>query len=268
MCEEDRSLTVAHVADTRQMLLRGQGEMHLSIAFDRLASRYGIKATRDRPAVSYKETIRKQATEHGRFKRQTGGHGQFGDVYIEIRPLPRGKGFAFEDKIFGGHIPRQYIPAVEDGVKDYLARGPLGFPVVDVAVTLTDGSYHSVDSSEAAFKQAARIAMSEAMPKCEPVLLEPIAEVRISVPSEFTSKVNAIVSSRRGQLLGFDARAGWKGWDEVTAHMPEAELADLIIELRSATLGLGTFTTRFDHLTELMGREAERVVQTRGAAAQ
>ena len=268
MCEEDRALTVAHVADTRQMLLRGQGEMHLSIAFDRLASRYGIKATRDRPAVSYKETICKQATEHGRFKRQTGGHGQFGDVHIEIRPLPRGKGFAFEDKIFGGHIPRQYIPAVEDGVKDYLARGPLGFPVVDVAVTLTDGSYHSVDSSEAAFKQAARIAMSEAMPKCEPVLLEPIAEVRISVPSEFTSKVNAIVSSRRGQLLGFDARAGWKGWDEVTAHMPEAELADLIIELRSATLGLGTFTTRFDHLTELMGREAERVVQTRGAAAQ
>ena len=268
MCEEDRALTVAHVADTRQMLLRGQGEMHLSIAFDRLASRYGIKATRDRPAVPYKETIRKPAVEHGRFKRQTGGHGQFGDVHIEIRPLPRGKGFAFEDKIFGGHIPRQYIPAVEDGVKDYLARGPLGFPVVDVAVTLTNGSYHSVDSSEAAFKQAARIAMSEAMPKCEPVLLEPIAEVRISVPSEFTSKVNAIVSSRRGQLLGFDARPGWKGWDEVTAHMPEAELADLIIELRSATLGLGTFTTRFDHLTELMGREAERVVQTRGAAAQ
>lgn len=267
LCEEDRGLSVVHVADTRQMLLRGQGEVHLSIAFDRLASRFGVKATRGRPQVPYKETIRKAAAEHGRFKRQTGGHGQFGDVHVAVRPLPRGQGFAFEDKIFGGHVPRQYIPAVEEGVKDYLARGPLGFPVVDVAVALTDGSYHTVDSSEAAFRQAARIAMSEAVPKCEPVLLEPIAEVRVATPSEFTSKVNAIVSARRGQLLGFDARAGWPGWDEVTAHMPEAELTDLIIELRSATLGLGTYTARFDRLAELMGKEADRVIQSHGAAA-
>lgn len=271
LCEEDRALSIAHVADTRQLLLRGQGEMHLSLAFDRLQSKYNLKATRARPDVSYKETIRKGTAEHGRFKRQTGGHGQFGDVHIEIRPLPRGKGFAFEDKIFGGHIPRQYIPAVEDGVKDYLARGPLGFPVVDVAVALTDGSYHSVDSSEAAFKQAARIAMNEGMAKCGPVLLEPIAEVVIAVPSEFTSKANTIVASRRGHILGFDARPGWPGWDTVTAHMPEAELSDLIIELRSATLGVGSFTTRFDHLVELAGKEAERIVEARNgtvAAAQ
>ena len=271
LCEEDRSLSIAHVADTNQMLLRGQGEMHLSIAFDRLQSKYNVKATHARPQVPYKETIRKAASEHGRFKRQTGGHGQFGDVHIDIRPLPRGKGFAFEDKIFGGHVPRQYIPAVEEGVKDYMARGPLGFPVVDLAVTLTDGSYHSVDSSEAAFKQAARIAMNEAMPRCSPVLLEPVYTVKISVPSEFTSKVNAIVSGRRGQLMGFDAKPGWNGWDEVTAHMPQAEIDDLIIDLRSATLGVGTFETAFDHLTELTGKDAERVVQSRSgtqAAAQ
>lgn len=269
LIEEDRSLSLAHVADTHQMLLRGQGEMHLSIAFDRLQSKFNLKATKDRPEVPYKETIRKGAAEHGRFKRQTGGHGQFGDVQIEIRPLARGKGFAFEDKIFGGHIPKQYIPAVETGVKEYLTRGPLGFPVVDLAVTLTDGSYHSVDSSEQAFKQAARIAMTEGMAKCDPVLLEPIYEVKVSVPSDCTSKINGMVSQRRGHILGFDAKPGWKGWDEVTAHMPEAELADLIIELRSATLGVGTFEMRFDHLNELMGKDAERIVQARngGAAA-
>ncbi len=269
LTEEDRSLSVAHVADTHQMLLRGQGEMHLMIAFDRLQSKYNLKATRGRPEVPYKETIRKGAAEHGRFKRQTGGHGQFGDVHIEIRPLQRGKGFAFEDKIFGGHIPKQYIPAVEAGVKEYLERGPLGFPVVDLAVTLTDGSYHTVDSSEQAFKQAARIAMSEGMGKCEPVLLEPIYEVRISVPSDCTSKVNGLVAGRRGHILGFDAKSGWKGWDEVIAHMPEVELSDLIIELRSLTLGVGTFETRFDHLTELMGKDAERIIHSHsgGAAA-
>jgi elongation factor G len=267
LCEEDRALSVVHVADTQQMLLQGQGEMHLSLAFDRLASKYNLKTTRGRPDVPYKETIRKSVAEHGRFKRQTGGHGQFGDIHVEIRPLPRGKGFVFEDKIFGGHIPRQYIPAVEDGVKDYLVRGPLGFPVVDIAVTLTDGTYHSVDSSEAAFKQAARIAMSEGLPKCDPVLLEPICAVAISVPSEFTSKANTIVSSRRGRILGFDARPGWPGWDEVTAHMPQAELSDLIIELRSATLGLGSFTMAFDHLVEISGKEAERIIQARGGGA-
>jgi elongation factor G len=267
LCEEDRALSVVHVADTQQMLLQGQGEMHLSLAFDRLASKYNLKTTRGRPDVPYKETIRKSVAEHGRFKRQTGGHGQFGDIHVEIRPLPRGKGFVFEDKIFGGHIPRQYIPAVEEGVKDYLVRGPLGFQVVDIAVTLTDGTYHSVDSSEAAFKQAARIAMSEGLPKCDPVLLEPICAVTISVPSEFTSKANTIVSSRRGRILGFDARPGWPGWDEVTAHMPQAELSDLIIELRSATLGLGSFTMAFDHLVEIGGKEAERIIQARGGGA-
>jgi elongation factor G len=267
LCEEDRSLSIAHIADTNQMLLQGQGEMHLQLAFDRLQSKYNLKVTQMRPDVPYKETIRKGTSEHGRYKRQTGGHGQFGDVHIDIRPQPRGAGFSFEDKIFGGHIPKQYIPAVESGVIEYMARGPLGFPVVDIAVSLTDGSYHTVDSSEAAFKQAARIAMTEGMAKCDPVLLEPICEVKVSVPSDYTSKVNALVSGRRGHLLGFDAKPGWKGWDEVTAHMPQAELADLIIDLRSATLGMGTFATAFDHLSELTGREAERIIHAHSGAA-
>jgi elongation factor G len=213
--------------------------------------------------VPYKETIRKTTSVHGRFKRQTGGHGQFGDVQVDIRPQPRGTGFIFEDKIHGGRVPKQYIPAVEAGTREYMRRGPLGFPVVDFAVTLTDGSFHAVDSSEQAFKQAARIALTEGMPQCSPVLLEPIYEVRIQVPSEFTSKVNSLVSSRRGQLLGFDTLAGWKGWDQVEAHMPQSEIGDLIIELRSLSLGVGKFRATFDHMTELVGNEAEKIVRNR-----
>jgi elongation factor G len=271
LVEEDSSLVISHHQDTHQMLLEGQGEMHLQVAFDRLESKFNLKATKALPEVPYKETIRKTTSVHGRFKRQTGGHGQFGDVHVDIRPQPRGAGFTFEDKIHGGHVPKQYIPAVESGIKDYMVRGPLGFPVVDFAVILTDGSYHAVDSSEQAFKQAARIAMTEGLPQCNPVLLEPIYEVRIQVPSEFTNKVHSLVSGRRGQLLGFDTLEGWKGWDQVVAHMPQAEIGDLIIELRSLTLGVGNFHATFDHMTELGGSEAEKIVRNRqgeAAAAQ
>ena len=269
LTEEDPSLVITHNQVTHQMLLEGQGEMHLQVAFDRLESKFNLKGTKAKPEVPYKETIRKSTASHGRFKRQTGGHGQFGDVEIDIRPQPRGAGFAFENKVFGGHIPRQYIPAVEAGVKDYLNRGPLGFPVVDIAVSLNDGSYHQVDSSEQAFKQAARIAMTEGMPQCGPVLLEPIYEVRVTVPSEFTSKVHSLVSGHRGQLLGFDTLEGWKSWDEVVAHMPQSEIGDLIIELRSLTLGVGKFQATFDHMTELVGSGADKIVRNRegGAAA-
>jgi elongation factor G len=217
--------------------------------------------------VPYKETIRKGTTQRGRHKRQTGGHGQFGDVVVEIRPLPRGAGFVFEDAITGGVVPKNWIPSVEKGVAEYLKEGPLGFPVVDLAVKLTDGSYHSVDSSDAAFQTAGRIAMTEGMPNCQPVLLEPIMHVRIHAPNDATAKVNAIVSGRRGQLMGFDARDGWRGWDTVEAQMPMSELHGLIIDLRSLTQGVGTFETKFDHLAELTGKLAEQVVATRKAAA-
>jgi len=267
LVEEDPSLSIEHNQDTHQMVLKGQGEMHLRVAFERLMRKYGIEADRHKRQVPYKETIRKPVAHvRGRHKKQSGGHGQFGDVVVDISPLPRGQGFKFEEKITGGAVPRQFIPSVEIGVSDYLKSGPLGFPVVDVAVTLTDGSYHTVDSSDMAFRQAGRIAMQEGMPKCSPVLLEPIMHVEIAVPSEATARINAMISQRRGQILGFDGRGGWPGWDLVQAHIPESEMEDLIIELRSATSGVGTYTAKFDHLAELTGRLADHVLAQHKAA--
>ncbi|MEI6204191.1 MAG: elongation factor G, partial [Enhydrobacter sp.] len=187
---------------------------------------------------------------------------------IEIRPLPRGAGFRFVDRIVGGVVPRNFIPAVEEGLIDYLKEGPLGQQVVDLEVALVDGQYHSVDSSEMSFKMAARIAMSEAMPKCKPVLLEPILRVTVAGPSDSTSRIQRLITGRRGQLLGYDTRPGWIGWDEVSALMPEAEVADMIVEIRSVTQGIGTFRTELDHLQELVGRTADRIVEeTRKRAA-
>jgi elongation factor G len=267
LIEEDPSLVLEHNDDTNEMVLRGQGDIHLKLMVDRLKNRFNVEVDTARPQTGYKETIRKATKQHSRFKRQTGGHGQFGDVHVEIRPLPRGEGFEFVDKVVGGSVPRQYIGAVEHGAKEYLSRGPLGFPVVDVSVTLYDGQHHSVDSSDMAFKTVARMAMSEGMPNCEPVLLEPIYEVTISVPNEFTNKVHSLVSGRRGQILGFEMRAGWKGWDDLKCHLPEAELQDLIIELRSLTVGVGSFDWRFDHLQELTGRLADQVIAQRNGGA-
>jgi elongation factor G len=266
--EEDTSLRLEHAAETHQMVLWGQGEMHLRVTLERLKRKYGIEATTRPRQVPYRETIRKPITIRGRHKKQSGGHGQFGDVVLEIQPLPRGEGFKFGERIHGGVVPRQFIPSVEIGVKDYLQTGPLGFPVVDVGVTLTDGSYHTVDSSDMAFRQAGRLAMSEGLPKCSPVLLEPIMHVSIAVPSDATSRINAMISQRRGQILGFDARDGWPGWDVVEAKMPESEIQDLIVELRSATAGVGTFTATFDHLAELTGRHADQVLSGVNAAAE
>ena len=261
--EEDPSISLEHNSDTHQMLLWGQGEIHLRLALERLKARFHVEVDYVKPQTAYKETIRKGTTQHSRFKRQSGGHGQFGDVHVEIKPLPRGQGFEFIDKIVGGAVPRQYIPSVEVGAKDFLQRGPLGFPVVDLSVTLFDGQYHAVDSSDQAFKTAGRLAMQEGLPNCKPVLLEPIYEVVISVPSEFTNKVHGLVTGRRGRLQGFDAKPGWDQWDEVKCQIPQSELQDLIIELRSLTLGVGSFEWRFDHLEELTGKQADRIVEER-----
>ncbi len=266
--DEDPSLSFEQTKDTHQIILRGQGEVQFQIAGERLKSKYGVNVTTSRPKVPYKETIRKPKKQHSRYKKQSGGHGQFGDVVVEIQPQPAGSGFSFTNKITGGAIPRQYIPSVESGVKEYLNRGPLGFPVVDVAVTLVDGSYHAVDSSDMAFKTAGRLAMSEGLPDCRPVLLEPIMHVNVSVPSEYTGQINGLISGRRGQILGFDTREGWTGWDTVEAHIPQSEMSDMIVELRSITLGAGTFTHVFDHLSELTGRLADQVLQQHGQAAE
>ncbi len=174
--------------------------------------------------------------------------------------MPRGEGFIFSETVHGGAVPRNYFGAIEEGCKDALEKGPLGFPVVDVSATLTDGSYHSVDSSDMAFRTAARIGVSEALGKAGPVLLEPILSVAISTPSEALSRITAIVSGRRGQILGYDGRPGWEGWDVLNALIPEAEMDGLIVELRSATAGVGSFTKEFDHLAEMVGKTAEAIV--------
>jgi elongation factor G len=267
LVDEDPSLTVIHNPETHEVIVWGQGEMHLRVATERLAERFGVAIVRRPPSVGYRETIRKPIVQRGRHKKQSGGHGQFGDVVLDIKPLPRGSGFTFADEIKGGVVPNNYIGSVEEGVIDGLTHGPLGFPVVDVAVKLIDGSYHSVDSSDMAFRTAGRIGIVEALPQCSPVLLEPIHTVEIVCPTDATAKINAIMSGRRGQILGFDTREGWDGWDVVRALMPESEIGDLIIEVRSATAGVGTFTAKFDHMAELSGKSAEQIVAARKAAA-
>ena len=266
LCDEDPSLRVEVRADTGETLLTGQGDIHLAAALSQLKSEAGLSVKTARPTVSYCETITKPASVHTRHKKQSGGHGEFADIVVEITPRSRGEGFAFSDRITGGVVPKQYIPAVQKGVETALARGPLGFAVVDLGVVLTDGSYHNVDSSDFAFQKAGAKAMAEALPDCGPVLLEPVMEVILSIPSEFTPKAQRIVTSRRGQLLGFDTKEGWKAWDEVSALIPAAEMEGLITELRSQTIGVGFYTAGFHHLEQLSGREAEQAITARAEA--
>ncbi len=267
LIEEDPSLAWEQDDALHETLLRGVNDEHLGTTLAKLKRRYGVAVETRKPGIAYRESIRKPATQRGRHKKQSGGHGQFGDVVIEVRPLSAGEGFAFADRITGGAIPKQWIPAVENGVQDAMTKGPLGFPVVDVAVTLTDGSFHSVDSSELAFRTAGRIAMAEALPQCAPYLLEPVCRVTVATPGHATSRVSSAVSSRRGQVLGIDTREGWSRWDVVEAMLPEAELNGLDAELRSLSQGLASFEARFDHLAELGGKHADDVVRQAKAAA-
>lgn len=259
---EDPSLHWEQHGDTREVILWGQGEVHLQVALARLERKYNLPMNTNLPQIPYKETIRSATNSHGRYKHQSGGHGAFGDVYLDIKPLARGQGFQFHETIVGGVVPRQYIPGVETGVREYLAHGPLGFPVVDVDVTLTDGSHHSVDSSEQAFKQAARIAMTEGMTHCSPVLLEPVLEITVSVPNDFTSKALQLITGKRGQILGYDRIPSWDSWDMVTGYLPQAEMHDFIIELRSLTLGVGFFNWQVAHLQEVPERLAQNILTT------
>jgi elongation factor G len=267
LLDEDPSISVIHNPEAHEVVMWGQGEMHLRVATERLAERFGVAIVTRKPAVGYRETIKKPIVQRGRHKKQSGGHGQFGDVVLDIKPLPRGSGFTFKEEIKGGVVPRNYIPSVEEGVIDALKQGPLGFPVVDLAVKLIDGSYHTVDSSDMAFRTAGRIGVVEGLPQCNPVLLEPIHQVEIVCPSDATAKMNALMAGRRGQILGFDTREGWDGWDVVRVQMPEAEIGDLIVEVRSATAGVGSYTFKFDHMAEVTGRTADQIIAARKAAA-
>jgi elongation factor G len=261
LLEEDPVLVLEQDEATQEMRLRGVNDEHLNTVLARLKRRYGVEVKSRAPTIGYRESIRKPVTQKGRHKKQSGGHGQFGDVVIEVVPLPRGSGFQFGEKITGGAVPRQWIPAVEQGVRDAMHKGPLGFTVVDVAVTLIDGSYHSVDSSELAFRLAGRMAMAEALGAAGPHLLEPMHKVTVVCPSNATSRVSSAVASRRGQMLGMGPRDGWTGWDRIEAVIPEAELSGLEAELRSQSQGLASYEAEFDHLAELNGPLADKVVQ-------
>ncbi len=254
LTEEDPSLSIVHDAEAGQILLAGQGDLHLGHAVARLAEAHGVRVTTARPRIAFKETIRHPARHHARHRRQTGGHGQFADVTLEVAPRTRGEGFAFEDRIVGGAIPRKFIPAVGEAAEEASRKGPLGNPVVDIHVTLLDGAFHSVDSSDMAFATATRMAMQEALSKAEPVVLEPVDRVTVLVPQDGTAAAQRLLTGRRGQILGYAEKPDWPGWDEVQALVPESELHDLIIELRSLTMGLGTYTRRFDHLAEARAR--------------
>jgi elongation factor G len=266
LTEEDPALEWKQDDVTHETLLHGINDEHLNVTLAKLKRRYGVDVDTRAPRIAYKESIRKGVTQRGRHKKQSGGHGQYGDVVIAVQPLPRGEGFRFDDRITGGAIPKQWIPAVEAGIRDAMEKGPLGFPVVDVAVTLTDGSFHSVDSSELAFRIAGRVAMGEALAQGAPFLLEPVNRLVISAPAGATSRISSVISSRRGQIAGIAANPNWPRWDQVEAVMPEAGLHGLDAELRSLSQGLASFEAAYDHLAELNGKLAEEVVREALAA--
>lgn len=265
LCEEDPALEWTQDDASHETILRGINDEHLAVVLGRLQRRYGVAVDTRAPRIAYRESIRKRAGARGRHKKQSGGHGQYGDCVIEIRPLERGAGFVFEDKITGGAIPRQYIPAVEAGIRDAMERGPLGFPVVDVAVTLIDGSFHTVDSSELAFRIAGRMAMGDALAQAAPFLLEPVMKVLVDTPAGSGSKAGSVLSARRGQILGLTPHPAWTRWEQVEALLPQGALNGLDAELRSLSQGLASFTAGFDHLAELTGKHADEVVKERAA---
>jgi elongation factor G len=267
LVDEDRALAFGPDPQTREFRLSGQGEMHLRVSLDRLKRKFGVAVESRAPQTAYRETIRRSSTQRGKHKKQSGGHGQFGDVVLEVRPGERGSGFVFDQKIHGGVVPKQYFGAVEEGARDALIKGPLGFPVVDVEVTLLDGSYHAVDSSEIAFRTAARIGVNLALEDCDPVLLEPVYLVTIHTPTDQMARITGLVPTRRGQIIGFEPRNDWFGWESIRAFIPEEEMHDLIIEIRSATQGLGEMTFAYDHMAEIAGRVASKVVEARLSAA-
>lgn len=252
--DEDPSLQLARAEITGELLLLGSGEQHVTIAVERLSRKYKVAVDTGAPQIPYQETITSATEVHARYKHQTGGHGQFGDVWLRFEPRERGTGVSFSETIVGGVVPRQFIPAVEKGVREALAHGPNGYPVTDLHVTLFDGQYHDVDSSEQSFKTAAGIGVRDAMAKCRPVVLEPVSRVRVTVPSQYTSTVIGQLTAKRGSILGMNP-AEQPGFDVVEADVPQVELARYITELRTGTQGLGTFSARHERYDPLPGNK-------------
>jgi elongation factor G len=266
LAEDDAGFCLFPEAEGHGRRIGIQGPLHMRAIEAQLSDIYGLSIEVAPVMPPWRETIAKAAEVHHRHKKQTGGAGQFADVRVTVGPAPRGAGFVFEEVVKGGAVPRNYIPAVEAGAREATAKGPLGFPVVDVIVTLTDGQYHSVDSSDFAFRAAGRGAVHEALAEAAPVLLQPIHRVEIHAPSIFTGGLSALVAGLKGQVLGFDRDGDVTGWDVFRALMPAAVLPDLAPQLRAATQGTGRFEHEFDHYEEVYGREAERISREHAAA--
>jgi elongation factor G len=252
--DEDPALRLERAPITNELLLLGSGEQHVAISVERLTRKFKVEVATAPPTIPYQETITKGTEVHARYKHQTGGHGQFGDVWLRFEPRDRGNGVTFEEKIVGGVVPRQFFPAVEKGVREALMHGSVGgFPVTDIHVVLFDGAYHDVDSSEQSFRTAAGMGVRDALPKTNPVVLEPIVRVQVTVPTQYTSAVIQQLTGKRGQILGMSP-AEKAGHDVVEADVPQVELSRYITELRTATQGLGTYSWRHDRFDPVPGK--------------
>ncbi|MFH1199038.1 MAG: elongation factor G [Candidatus Omnitrophota bacterium] len=266
LAAEDPTFKVVHDPQTKELIISGLGDLHLAIMVGRLKKRFNVAVELGKPKVSYKESITKPIKVQGKFKRQSGGRGQYGDVWIEIQPLEKGKGFEFVDKIFGGAIPRNFIPSAEKGIRQACLEGAVaGFPIVDVRVTLVDGSYHDVDSSDMAFQIAGAMALRKAVQAASPVLLEPIMDVEINIPEECLGGISGDVNSRRGHIMGMDVQGKLQ---IVKAQVPLAEMFTYANDLRSLTGGRGAYTMRFSHYAEVPQKTASAIISQYQASKQ
>ncbi len=259
LAEEDPTFRVRSDEQTGQTLIYGMGELHLEVLVERMLREFRVGANVGRPMVAYRETITKPVRVQGRFVRQTGGRGQYGDVWLQLEPLPKGSGFVFEDATVGGSVPKEFIPAVEQGVREAMENGVLaGYPLVDMKVTLVDGSYHEVDSSEMAFKIAGSMALREGAEKANPVLLEPVMKVEVVAPEQFIGNIIGDLTARRGQIQGLEPRG--QGLQAVRATVPLAQMFGYATDLRSATEGRGTFTMEFDRYEPVSEERAQEII--------
>ena len=267
LMDEDPTIIMSRNPVTKEMLVSGMGDQHIEIIMERMKRKFGVEADLRAPQVEYRETIRGKAHVQGKHKKQSGGHGQYGDVVIDMEPLPPGSGFEFVDKIFGGAVPRQYIPAVETGMQDCMPHGILaGYPVVDVRITLVDGSYHPVDSSEMAFKTASSIAFKKAMEESKPVLMEPYYNLYVLCAESMMGDVIGDLNSKRGRILGMQSVE--EGISRVEAQVPYAEIMEYAVDLRALTQGMGTFEMKFDHYEDVPAKMAEKIIEERKKEAE
>ncbi|MDA1183592.1 MAG: hypothetical protein O2930_02975 [Acidobacteria bacterium] len=265
LLEEDPSASYSRDPQTHELLLSGQGQLHIEVTVAKLKRRFGVAVNLKPPRIPYRETITAETEAHGRHKKQTGGHGQFGDCKIRVEPLPRGSGFTFEDDIFGGAIPRQFVPAVEKGIQEARMRGFLaGYPMVDFKATVFDGSFHPVDSNELSFKMAGSLAFKDAMARARPTILEPVMDVEVYSPSDFAGDLMGDLNSRRGRIAGMDAR------DTTTiirAQVPMAEMLTYEQHLTSATGGRGSYHMEYSHYDEVPHAQQAKIITAAQAAA-